>query len=337
VFVIRQATPDDQDAVIRLARMLEPDGLPDPARLIGISRDSFAERRGGDEPRTFLFVLEDTDASGVVGMSAITAGAPEGLVSFQLAKRQHYSEDLQTGQVHVTLRLTDDDRPHARLHGLVLAPPYRGHRARLGSLLGLAPLHFVGLQRASFEPTIVARLPAPRPADPRDAFWEQVGRRFVNLSYEEACAFRLRSREFITALIPAQEIYVSLLPPETRKHIGRTSDEAAAARHVLLAQGFVARDRIDPVSGGPILEAARDEIELVRGARLATVGDPAAAHRHVGIVSTGGRGRFRAIRCHFAEGNGEAEGATISIPGEAAGLLDVQLGDTIGVSPLAGA
>jgi len=336
MFVIRQATMDDHAALMRLAKMAHFTGAPadgdEIARRANASSESFAGRIRDERERRFIFVLEDTETGGVVGMSSIrscVAGPGWPLVFLQVRRREHYSEDLQAGHVHLTLQVAADETKASEMGDLVLSPPYRGHKEKLGSFLSLVCFHFIGLHRPWFADHLVARLAPPRPADSRNSLWEQLGRRFVNLRYAEADRFSRRSRQFIRALYPREEMYVSLLPPEVRHLIGNVGDEEKPALAILRKLGFRESDRVDPLHGGPIVQAPVGDVPFVSRTRAATLGDPAKQHPFRGFVSTSGGGRFRAVRSRYAE-----DGDRISIPGDTAGLLGAHVSDAVGVTSL---
>ncbi len=183
-----------------------------------------------------MFVLEDTDTGNVVGTSSVISclsspGRPH--TYLQVRKREHYSDDLQTGSVHLTLQLGTDETGPSEVGGLVLGPSYRGHAQKLGRLLSMIRFHFIGCHRDWFADRIIAEMMGPLTADSRNVFWESVGRRFINLSFAEADLFCQRSKEFMTALFPKHEIYVSLLPPEARNMIGKVGVETEPARRLL--------------------------------------------------------------------------------------------------------
>ena len=336
MFVIRQATMDDHATLMRLARMAHFTGAPaegdEIARRINASSESFAGRVRDERERRFIFVLEDTETGGVVGMSSIrscVAGPGWPLTFLQVRRREHYSEDLQAGHVHLTLQVATDETKAGEMGDLVLSPPYRGHKEKLGSFLSLVCFHFIGLHPQWFADHLVAKLAPPRAADGGDSLWEQLGRRFINLRYAEAERFSRRSRHFIKALFPSEEIYVSLLTPEVRNLIGNVGGEEQPALAILRKLGFAQSGRIDPLHGGPILQARVAEVPFVGRTRAATLGDPAKQHPLRGFVSTAGGGRFRAVRSRYAE-----DGDRISIPGDTAGLLGAHVSDAVGVSPL---
>ena len=151
---------------------------------------------------------------------------------------------------------------------------------------------------------VIAEMMGPITMDGQSILWEYFGRRFIPLSYSEADKHCQISREFISALLPKEDIYLSLLPPEARDVVGKVGAETIPARKMLEKLGFAYTDTIDPFDGGPHLEAVTDDIPIVRGTRPATLGpaaaSPAACTRH-GFVSTlNTEGEFKAVETDFA-------------------------------------
>ncbi|MHC4948507.1 MAG: arginine N-succinyltransferase [Planctomycetota bacterium] len=336
MFLIRQAIPDDLATLHKLAKLVQSNNLPADREyireLITRSRQSFTGQRTERADLEFLFVLEDTDTANVIGTASIIGamggpGRPH--LYLRVRKHEHYSEDLRGGQVHVTLQLESDESGPTEIGGLVVSPAYRRHPARLGSLLSLARFHFIGLHREQFGDRIIAEMMGALTPEKHTSLWEYLGRRFINLSYDEADRFNRHSKEFITSLYPEGEIYVSLLPPEARSLIGRVGPETAPALAMLERLGFRYLDQVDPFDGGPYLETTIDALDMVRDTRTATLGDPAGEFPLSGYVSGEGAAGFRAVRCRYAD-----HGDRISIPADVAGLLGTQGGDTVGVTAL---
>lgn len=336
MFIIRRATADDAATLLKLARMVHFINLPADIELIrgkiARSRKSFAGQVTEPREREFVFVLEDTDTGNVVGTSAIVScmgypGRPH--TYMKLRKRELYSNDLQTGQVHLTLELGTDESGLSELGGLVLGPSYRGHELKLGMFLSLVRFHFMGCHREWFAERIIAEMMGPMTPQSTNLFWEYFGRRFINLGFAEADLFCQVSKEFITSLIPREEIYVSLLPPAARNVIGRVGPETEPARKLLLGIGFEDMGHIDPFDGGPYLEARVDQIELVRTTHRATLGKPSSGGRQRAFVSVHRGDDFRAVRttCTITAGS-------ISIPEAEARLLGADAGDEVAVTPL---
>src|SRR5262249_45646144 len=132
--------------------------------------------------------------------------------------------------------------------------------------------HFIALHRGLFSDRMVAEMMGPISLDGQSLLWEYFGRRFIPLSYTEADKHCQRSREFIEALLPASDIYLSLLPPEARDVVGRVGEETVPARTMLERLGFKFKDLVDPFDGGPHLEAVTDAVPIVKATREAELG-----------------------------------------------------------------
>lgn len=336
MFVIRQATVDDAPTLLKLAKMVHFINLPaDPDiihRKIVRSRKSFAGQAPNEREREFMFVLEEQGTGNIIGTSSVLSclswpGHPH--TYFQVRERKMCSEDLRTGQVHTTLQLGLDESGPSEIGGLILSPAYRGHKDKLGAFLSLVRFHFVGLHRQWFSDRMIAEMMAPLTPDSRNTLWEYLGRRFINLTYAEADRFCQHSKEFITSLLPKEEIYVSLLPPEARNLIGKVGPETEPAKAMLESLGFRYMDHVDPFDGGPYLEASLDEVPLVTTTRTSKLAAPVEAYPNMGIVSSMGTGMFRAVRCPYAE-----VGEDLSISEEHAKSIGAAPGGPVGVTPL---
>jgi arginine N-succinyltransferase len=281
-----------------------------------------------------MFVLEDASSGGVIGTSSLICrmGCPDApQVFLQVRRREHFSRDLNTGAVHTTIQVQTDGSGPSELGGLILAPGYRGHREKLGSLLSLVRFHFLALRRAHFQPRIIAELMGPLTPDSNTLFWEFFGRRFINLSYAEADAFCQHSKEFMLSLLPKEEIYLSTLPAEARNLVGKVGADTRPAKAMLEKQGFGYHDRCDPFDGGPYLEAMVDEIPLVRSTRSLRFSPGDAGLAGTGFVSCAADAKlgFRAVRTPFA-----AEGDVIRLPTAAAAAIGAREGCQVGLTPL---
>ncbi|MCI0364117.1 MAG: arginine N-succinyltransferase [Phycisphaerales bacterium] len=337
MFVIRQANLEDAPTLLKLAKMVHSNNLPADADILRTkllrSRESFLGRARSPLDREFVFALEDTDSGNVIGTSSIIScisspGRPH--LYFLVRKREHFSEDLATGHVHVTLQLGADETGPTEIGGLILSPSYRGHKSKLGALLSLIRFHFMGLHRDWFSERIIAEMAAPLTPDSRNTLWEYLGRRFINLEYAEADRFCRQSKEFITSLFPKGEIYATLLPPEARNLIGKVSPEAEPAKIMLEGLGFRYIGHCDPFDGGPYLEARLSDIPLLNNTRRAKLGEPAPHYPLDGFVSFIGSSGFRGVRSNYVQ---SAAGDVVSIPPEHASLLGAQVGDSIAVTP----
>ncbi len=362
MYLIRETLPDDATTLLKLAKMVHFINLPADKEIISgkIARSATcfeqaasmegkraaprAPGRGGggglasaiESSELFMFALEDTETGSLLGTSQLVSsmggpGAPN--VSFQLERREKFSSDLQVGTTQMVARLYLDETGPTEIGGLILQPSFRGHKRKLGRFLSLVRFHFIGLHRRLFADRIVAEMMAPITPDGRNTLWEYLGRRFIPLSYEEADRFCQHSKEFMTSLLPRDEIYLSLLPAEARRIVGQVGPETAPARRMLEKLGFASCDRIDPFDGGPHLEAMTDEIELVASTRFATVGASTVRANectHRGILSVLDQdGGFRALEeAYRADRNGK-----VSLTRAVQRQLEVEPGGTVGLTP----
>jgi arginine N-succinyltransferase len=284
----------------------------------------------------FMFVLEDTESKGVLGTSQVIAqmggpGRPN--VSLRLSKKEMFSRSLQIGATHMVARLHLDESGPTEIGGLILQPSYRGHKGKLGRFLSLVRFHFIGLNRTSFSDRVIAEMMAPITPDGRNTLWEYLGRRFINLSYTEADSFCQYSKEFITALMPREDIYLSLLPPEARAVVAQVGPETVPARRMLEKLGFAYKDLIDPFDGGPTLEAKTTEIAIVKNTRTISFGGVSSNENCAGmaIVSVLDEdGEFRAVQTAF----GYDSQGRLCLSSEAAVALEVESGMNVGCTVL---
>jgi arginine N-succinyltransferase len=341
MFVIRQAHLEDAPTLLKLAKMVHSNNLPADADILRTklsrSRDSFLGKTRSPLEREFIFALEDTDTGNLIGTSSIISrisspGRPH--LYFLVRKQEHFSEDLATGHVHVTLQLGTDETGPTEIGGLILQPAYRGHKAKLGVLLSLIRFQFMALHKEWFSERVIAEMAAPLTPDSRNTLWEYLGRRFINLEYAEADRFCRQSKEFITSLFPKGEIYASLLPPEARNLIGKVSPEAHPAKRMLESLGFRYMGHCDPFDGGPYLEANLSDIPLVQNTRTAKLAasDTAPDGAIDGFVSFAGPSGYRGVRTQYSVSD---DGQFVSIPADKHLLMGAQAGDVVAVTPRA--
>lgn len=135
MMLFRPVRENDLDDIIRLASRagVGMTSLPnDPARLaarIQRSVDTFAGRLPRGQ-QGFLFVLEDTDLSRAVGVSAIevAVGLDEPFYNFRLQRTVRASKELGVYKNQELLNLSYDHTGHSELCTLFLDPEYQKNR-----------------------------------------------------------------------------------------------------------------------------------------------------------------------------------------------------------------
>ncbi len=309
----------------------------------GGGSDGHAERVNNS--RLFMFVLEDTESGGVLGTSQIITnmgGPGHPNLSFELSRKEMFSTSLQMGTTHIVAKLRLDESGPTEIGGLILQPSFRGHKAKLGRFLSWVRFHFMGMHRAVVADRVLAELMGPITPDGQSTLWEYLGRRFINLTYIEADRFCQHSREFMLSLLPREEVYLTLLPPEARRLVAQVGPETEPAKKMLERLGFEYRNRVDPFDGGPHLEAKTDDVSLVKTTRRVVVGEPI---EHEGGARGGGAGgeegmvgvldddgEFRAIQT-ACEPDGKAG---VRLTRAHMALLGVEPGATVGFTPESG-
>lgn len=355
MFFLRESHPDDLDILFKLAKMVHFINLPADkeiiAEKISRSRSSFVAAVTGQKPKfdssrdgsavrqspIYMFSLIDSETQTCHGTSMIVAkmgqsGNPN--LSFELGTKHFFSRDLGQGTSHITLKLHLDETSPTEIGGLILAPSLRKHPERLGKQLSLVRFHFMGMQRDLFADRVLAEMMAPLTPDGRSIFWDCLGRKFINLSYTEADMFCQHSREFMMSLLPREEIYATLLPPEARQIIGQVGPDTKPARKMLEDIGFRFPNRVDPFDGGPHLEALTDDIALVRDTQpdiFAGYCTPTQARKRGFISALHEDGKFRAVFGAYAET--ESGSRAIRLPREIAATLMLEAGMPLGVTP----
>ena len=298
-----------------------------PAGMVGLGQSV-------QKADLFMFVIEDTESRSVLGTSQVLAhmgGPGNPNVSFKLTTKEFFSSSLQSGTKHTVAQLYLDETGPTEIGGLILQPSYRGHKQGLGKMLSLIRFHFMALNRQFFADHVIAEMMAPITPDGQNLLWEYLGRRFINLTYTEADRFCQYSREFMTSLLPREEIYLTLLPPEARSVVGQVGPETVPARRMLENLGFEYRDFIDPFDGGPHLQARTEDITIVKQTTRGTLGEPvsASAAKKSGYVSVlDADGEFRAMQAEY-----NLERGVIRLTKQAMEALEAEPGMIAGVTP----
>lgn len=357
---IRRAKIEDADTLLKLAKMVHFINLPpdrdiivekilrsrdcfkhvargEPLQDVPQSRGHNAPGRGGEglkktlsESELFVFVLEDSETGSLLGSSQLVSsmgGPGNPNVGFKISERRFFSESLHMGMTHTVATLHLDESSPTEIGGLILQPAYRAHKEKLGRLLSFVRFHFMGVHRQHFSDHVLAEMMAPVSDAGENQFWDAFGRRFINLSYDEADRFCQYSREFMFSLLPRDDIYLSLLPPKARQGVGQVGKDTVPARKMLEKLGFEYQGVIDPFDGGPHLQAVTDDIPLVRATEQINLGKAAApsACKGMAIISTlDSEGEYVALQSPFVR-----KGSTLCLPKDAMAALHASEGDEV--------
>lgn len=307
MILLREIQEKDLDTLLRFSQIPGFINLPSDANLlknkIDLARRSFADQLTNKFEGKYIFAAEDLETGRVLGTSMIaaqhgTTEAPH--FYFEVGQEEKFSDTINTGFIHGTLKLKYDTNGPSEIGGLVLDPEYRNSEERIGRQISFVRFLFLGLNKGKFKRKVIAELLPPLNEEGKSPLWEAVGRRFTNMDYTEADQLCQRNKEFIFSLFPSGKIYTTFLPAEARNAIGKVGKDTEPVLHMLKKIGFTYKNQVDPFDGGPHLWANVEELLPVKKIKTHVFDDgPVDAHAstEAGIVTRAQQvpGTFRAM------------------------------------------
>ena len=271
MFVLRSVQLKDLKDMLKLSTIMNFINLPSDEELIcskiESSMKSFKQPSTNLSNNYYIFVLEDFNAGEIHGVSMIHAQhGTDNEPHFYLTVGQEakFSQTINTGFVHGTLKLGLDSNGPTEIGGLILNPTFRGHTDKLGKQLSFVRVLFMGIHPERFKPMIHSELMPPFDKHGNSPLWEAIGRRFINMNYQEADVLSRNNKEFILSLFPSENIYQTLLPMEAREAIGKVGKETEPVRKMLESIGFRYTYEVDPFDGGPHYRCPLRDIKPIR-------------------------------------------------------------------------
>jgi arginine N-succinyltransferase len=342
MFFVRPIARDDLPAVLALSERTGhglttlPADRDRLASRIDRSIASFAGTASRAEA-CYVFVLVDSTANRVVGISAIEAavGLSEPWYNYHVGTLVHASRALSVYTAVPTLFLENDHTGHTELCSLFLDQGYR--HAKNGPLLAKSRLLFIAEFADRFAPKVIAELRGKLDADGRSPFWEGLGRHFFSMEYSTADYLTgIGQKSFVAELMPRHPVYVNLLPEAARAVIGEVHADTRAARAMLEQEGFRYEGYVDIFDAGPTVECFRDNIYAVRASRSIPVeigeGDPVPDNLAQNVVWLVTNRKFESYRALLVKAPARIDRFPL-LP-YAAGELGVAEGDLVRAVPL---
>ncbi len=336
MFRIRQSSRQDVDQVLAVAEYLDTVNLPHDRKVITSILERSEKSFSGELPaaeREFVFVLEDLTKKAIIGTSMIyaqhgTKRAPH--IFFRVENDERYSVTLDRYFVHRTLRIGYNYNGPTEIGGLILLPEYRRNVHALGKALSYVRFLFMRMHREIFRNQVISELLPPLEPDGTSKLWEALGRRFTNLTYQEADRLSKDNKEFIHALFPDDPIHTELLPEDVQALIGQVGEETKAVEKMLRRIGFDYAQQIDPFDGGPHVIANTDSISVVRDAAELVVSDEKPGTRRWAILGheTAGPSTFRG----FGGLVTPASDGTIGLSADLRAVLGIEIGQKVWLS-----
>jgi arginine N-succinyltransferase len=271
MFILRSVQPNDLKDLYKLSNIMTFINLPPDEELISAKIDSSIKSFHNPSKRLwenyYIFVLEDQDSGDVLGVSMIHAQhGTDNEPHFYLTVGQEskFSQTINTGFVHGTLKLGLDTNGPTEIGGLILNPEFRAHQEKLGKQLSFVRFLYMADHEERFKPMIHSELVPPLDKVGNSPLWEAVGRRFFNMNYHEADILSRSNKEFILSLFPSENIYQTLLPMEARESIGKVGKDTEPVKRMLENIGFKYTFEVDPFDGGPHFRCPLKDIKPIK-------------------------------------------------------------------------
>ena len=242
--------------------------------LIASSIKTFKSPSPQLDKNKYLFILEDSSISQVIGTSMIhaqhgTKDSPH--FYLQLGQEERFSSSINRGFIYGTLKLGYETDGPTEIGGLILHPRYRSMPNKLGKQLSFIRFLYLAIYPSEFKKSIHSELLPPFDQDGNSPLWEALGRKFLNMNYQDADLLSQKNKEFILTLFPQKIIYEALLPMGARSSIGEVGKKTLPVKKMLTSIGFKFINQIDPFDGGPHYRCNQDDLKPIKETAISAI------------------------------------------------------------------
>ncbi len=298
---------------------------------IGQSDDAFKTGVDQDGPASFLFVLEDKDKQELLGTAGIDTEAGGGypFFNYRVDEVVHASHHLNVSAKVPILFLSHELTGKTLLRSFAIDP--KAKKTEAFDLLSRARLLFMACLPERFHRQVIIEVQGIFNDKGECPFWDAVGRHFFGIDFNTADYYcSVKSKTFMSELIPQHPVYVPLLPEKARSNIAQNHEAANRACQLFYREGFDKTQFIDPFDGGPVLSGDLLNLFTMKHVRhkKARPSDVVGGLKY--LISNRSMNDFRCTIGTLVDGIGE----TIRIPLEVAEALNVSEGDAIAYAPL---
>jgi arginine N-succinyltransferase len=182
----------------------------------------------------------------------------------------HAARELQLFHRQRTLYLSNDHTGASELCDVAVEgqPLALADQAAALSLAVQAALLCIAERRAEFAAQLIVTLPGVRDGAGQSPFWAGLGRHFYAGDPAEAARKHgLAWKSHVAALMPRHPLYCSFLNEAAQAAIAQADPHSQLLREVLEHEGLRYGHHVDIADGGPILEAAIDDLRSVSASR----------------------------------------------------------------------
>ncbi|MBP7844999.1 MAG: arginine N-succinyltransferase [Proteobacteria bacterium] len=306
MFIVREVQKGDLEEIYELSKTANflnlPENRKELSEKIRRSLKSFRSNVKNPSANEYLFVLEDLEADKIVGTCQILGqhGTPdEPHIYFSVINKKKRSRTTHKSFVHQVLRLGFDYDGPTEIGGLVLLNKYRGHEEKLGRFLSFTRFVYMSARRPYFCDDVLSEMLPPFTKEGSSDIWEEVGKKFTGMRYQEADRLSRKNKEFITSLFPEGDIYTCMLSEEAQQAIGQVGPDTLPVKKMLEKIGFKYSHMIDPFDGGPHYWAKTSSIVPVKNTirvRLARGKSKRALRESFGILMAFDKSSPRALQ-----------------------------------------
>jgi arginine N-succinyltransferase len=297
---------------------------------IQMSIDSIEQEVSTPGFEEYTFVLEDTEKNDIGGTSGIIAstGKQKPWYVFQIETLPPLPPGLPTPKERRELHIKAYQGGAAEICALYLLPEYR--QGGLGRLISLSRFLFMASYPKRFPDTIIANMRGIIDKDGISAFWNGLGRNFLDMELSSVMLLRTSGEEFVTQIYPHYPIPVAILNSQVKEGIGKVHPHTQPAIKMLMEEGFHIINQVDPFDGGPILSAQKNEVKTIIKSQEAIVeSTPIELVEPGQYIISNGLLDFRACysAMKFTEKN------RVMVSKEVADALKIKIGDSVRYIP----
>lgn len=332
MYLFRQIEEKDIDEVYKLALEAHAGvtSLPKNRDLIkkkiALSLSSFNSlKHKKTENALYLFVLENKATQELVGISGIKSGGSKDVPLHHYAIQEEVRDQpkaLSPALKTTRVLIPEKSRtPYSELCSLFLKRKER--KSGIGRLLSLARFLFVKEHPSLFEREIKASLRGVFDERDLSPFYQNVGRKFVDLEYDKFVDLVRQDPSLILAAVPSFPLTIELLVPEARDAVGIPHQNTMPAKHMLEGQGFVFDNEVDLLDAGPLLKGQLQSMKPWISSKKSSITEKAPTSLGKEFIIAGFNNTFRATLC-MAEDQGE-----INAGAETLSLLQLDRGEQV--------
>lgn len=287
---------------------------------------SFAQDASVEGMEFYLFVLEDPETGEIRGTSGIAASAGNGqpFFNYRLDDLIHSSQQLNVHQKVPVLYLSHALTGKTQLSSFAIESGLHGTEAF--SLLSRARLLFIKQHREKFGDEVIVELQGVVDENGDSPFWDSLGRHFFAMDYATIEQYQgIKSRSFITEMMPPHPIYVPLLSEAARQVLGQPDSSAEETCRLLYREGFKPGEFVDIFDGGPTLSAPLEQLQTIVNARTKSVKPTESSMGLRYLVSNPSFDEFRCTLGQLTDGIGD----TLRLNSQVVSQLGLEDGDEV--------